>query len=101
MLRRAIGLITVAVSGTVCGLSGAVSVTTRVAACGLVTFESAVKPMTMVQVLPGFSVRGQKLTPKKPLESAPATEAMLKLLKVIMRPSVLVRNRSSSCVWPG
>ena len=84
MLRRANGLITVAVSGTVCGLSGALSVTTSVAACGLVTLKSAEKPMMMVQLLPGLSVRGQKLTPKKPLESAPATGAMLKLVKVIM-----------------
>lgn len=89
-LSDATGLMTVAVMGIDCGLPAALSVMTRFAACVLVTFESLVKLMMMVQLFPAFKVLGQSSTPRNPEESSPEIEPTLKFVKVIIEVPVLV-----------
>src|SRR5271156_3921335 len=81
---------TVADIRIICGLPAALSAITRVAAWGLVTLESEVKLIRIVQLFPGLSVLGHNSTPRKPLESSPEIAAMLKLVKVIIDVPVLV-----------
>jgi hypothetical protein len=89
-LREAIGLMTVADIRIICGLPAPLSAITRFAAWVLVTLESEVKLIRIVQLFPGLSVLGHSSTPRKPLESSPEIAAMLKLVKVIMDVPVLV-----------
>jgi len=98
--KLAAGLITVAVMSTICGLPAPLSTVTRFAACVLVTFESAVKLIKMVQLFPAFSVFGQKVMPRKPEESSPEIEAMLKLENVTMDAPVFVTVMVSISVVP-
>jgi len=98
--RPATGLITVADINTICGLPAALSATTKFAACVLVTFESAVKLIMIEQLFPALSVFGQKVMPRKPLESSPEIEAILKLEKVIMDAPVFVSVVDSISVVP-
>ena len=91
---------TVADIRIICGLPEALSAITRFAACVLVTVESAVKLMMMRQLWPELSVLGQKATPRKPVESSPEIEAMLKLVKVTMELPELVTINVSMLVLP-
>ena len=82
---------TVAVIGIDCGLPEALSVITRFAAWIVgVTFESAVKLMTITQLFPALSVFGHNSTPRKPVESSPEIDCTAKLVNVIMDVPVLV-----------
>jgi hypothetical protein len=56
----------------------------------LVTFESAVKLMITVQLLPALSVFGQKSTPMNPVESSPEIDATLKFVNVTIDVPVFV-----------
>ena len=91
---------TIAVIGTVCGLPAALSAMSRFAACVLVTLESAVKLMMMVQLFPALRVLGQSSMPRKPVESSPEIAITLKLVKVTIELPVLVIVVACRAVLP-